>query len=195
MSQIIWVSTVDTDYPITAVAGDSDTAVLEAAKAALDWLLRTGHREFATPEDVVEYFGVRAIAVPMGKGVLNGQAQSAGLSSTAQERSSDPWERVLWACERAVCVAWDGCHKLYVALDDSEADWFRTNYAVVVDSDPAAMLTALEDWWEQSCPLRFIQSVRGGEFKDLIAQFEGDDEEDDLEDEDDDNDDNEEDES
>ena len=60
----------------------------------------------------------------------------------------------------AYLVAWDGCHKIYLALDEVEADWFEANYPMVLRSDPQNMLDTLTDWWFESCALRFVNGVR-----------------------------------
>lgn len=57
-------------------------------------------------------------------------------------------------------IAWDGCHKIYLALDEIEAKWFEENYAVVLRSEPQDMLDTLNDWWHESCFLRFVNGVR-----------------------------------
>lgn len=85
------------------------------------------------------------------------------------------------ALDEARLVAWDGCHKLYVAMDNSSADWFRdwpnNGYAHIVQSTPTVMLAAIKQWWAESCELRFVQAVRwnADEFETLIEQFEDDD--------------------
>jgi hypothetical protein len=38
------------------------------------------------------------------------------------------FEPVADAVENAILVAFDGCHKIYVAMDEEQADWFRRNY-------------------------------------------------------------------
>jgi hypothetical protein len=81
------------------------------------------------------------------------------------------------AIEQALLVAWDGCHKIYVAMDDTEADWFLDNYEYVHSGSPSVMSIVVRDWYERSCGLRFISSVRhddvdpNGGFTDLVPQF------------------------
>jgi hypothetical protein len=83
-------------------------------------------------------------------------------------------------------IAWDGCHKIYLALDEVEADWLRENYEHIVEESPEFMLVMLGEWWDESCPLRFISGVRHNEadpnagFVTLIEQFEDSDDEDDA---------------
>lgn len=78
----------------------------------------------------------------------------------------------------AVGIAWDGCHKIYILMDETEYKlWEEYGYdpLIRVDSPDQALVT-LQDWWEQSCGLRFINSVRttlnpNDGFDDLIPQF------------------------
>lgn len=87
------------------------------------------------------------------------------------------WQRVEAYLPDAHLIAWDECHKIYVALDKIEADWFRENYAPnVVEGDTDLLLATLRKWYDESCWLRFISGVRHNEhnpnagFVDLIPQ-------------------------
>ena len=77
----------------------------------------------------------------------------------------------------AYLVAWDGCHKIYVAQDDGQAEWFRLNYECVREGSYEELLATLVQWWEDSCGLRFINAVASGsdgepdKFTTLIGQF------------------------
>ena len=81
------------------------------------------------------------------------------------------------AVSNGVLVAWDGCHKMYVAMDPESGDDFRAlEYPHIVQSDFDTMMNTLHDWWDESCPLRFIQSMSNGgddyaDFRNLIEQF------------------------
>jgi hypothetical protein len=100
----------------------------------------------------------------------------------------DIYERTIDALwDSARLIAWDGCHKMYVAMDDAEAAWFRDNYPEVVENDdPEVLAATLVEWWNASCALRFISGVShnaenpNAGFTDLIPQgAEWDDDEDD----------------
>lgn len=94
------------------------------------------------------------------------------------------------ALEDAILIAFDGCHKMYVALDEEQADWFRQNYNGVHCDDrtftgtPEEMLTTLKGWWDDSCGLKFINSVTtnyddpNAGYTTLIGQFDWQDDED-----------------
>ena len=75
------------------------------------------------------------------------------------------FDRVENAVEDALLIAWDGCHKMYVALDNEQADWFRDNYNGVHCDDrtfegtPEEMFATLKVWWDESCSLKFISAV------------------------------------
>lgn len=80
------------------------------------------------------------------------------------------WEDVEEALENAHLIAFDGCHKIYVAMDETEAEWFRNNYnpdvcetSLTYEATEHAMLLKLQEWWRESCPLRFIQAVQHNE--------------------------------
>ena len=104
------------------------------------------------------------------------------------------------ALESAVAIAWDGCHKIYVLMDEEQASlMLRYGYGnggcgtgdgdsesrfqrvrryprptgeqagrqtsilrpgVSYADDPAQAALTLRDWWEESCCLRFISTVR-----------------------------------
>ena len=87
------------------------------------------------------------------------------------------FEEVREAVDDAILVAFDGCHKIYLAMDKHEADWFRAEYDFVVEDTPEEMLKTLGQWWEQSCGLRFISACRyvpdnvNSGFTHLISQF------------------------
>lgn len=106
------------------------------------------------------------------------------------------------AMEDAILIAWDGCHKIYLAMDQVEAEWFADSYPHVVKADADTMLATVIDWYENSCFLRFVNAVSHNEedpnagFVTLIGQFadeEDEDEDEDYPDDDDDEDDDDED--
>jgi hypothetical protein len=87
------------------------------------------------------------------------------------------FDDVASAIEDAELIAWDGCHKIYVAMDSIEAAWFRDNYETVVVDTPERMLETVVGWYNDSCSLRFVNAVRHDAedpnrgFTDLISQF------------------------
>lgn len=86
------------------------------------------------------------------------------------------WHKVKDATENAQLVAWDGCHKIYVAMDEVEARWFneREDY-LKFRGTPEEMFARLEEWYDRSCGLRFISGVESvgqeTEFTKLIPQL------------------------
>lgn len=74
-------------------------------------------------------------------------------------------------------VAYDGCHKIYLAMDEEEAEDFRANYPHVVEGTAEEMLLAVIGWYEKSCGLRFVSAVTTNHedpnagYKTLISQF------------------------
>ena len=77
------------------------------------------------------------------------------------ETMTEYWQDVEEHLDEAQLIAWDECHKIYVAMDDENADWFLepdSGYLCVTGT-PNGMLKQLREWWAESCPLRFIQAV------------------------------------
>lgn len=80
-------------------------------------------------------------------------------------------------------IAWDECHKIYLAMDDTEAEWFRNSDYTVVEDTPEVMLSTVIRWFEDSCPLRFVSAVShnaidpNAGFTKLIDQFEAEEDE------------------
>ena len=76
------------------------------------------------------------------------------------------------AVSNGVLLAWDGCHKIYVVMDEHSAQWFSHEYRNTAQGDFDTMMNTLHDWWDESCELRFIQSVSNFDYyDDLIPQF------------------------
>lgn len=62
--------------------------------------------------------------------------------------------------KNAILAAWDNCHKIYLAMDQEKANFFRENYETVVESSLSESLSSyVKDWFENSCSLRFINAV------------------------------------
>ena len=93
------------------------------------------------------------------------------------------WWDVEEALEDARLIAFDGCHKIYIAMDETEAEWFRKNYNPEVcgtsrtfEGNEWQMLEKLREWWSESCSLKFIHAVVHNEedpnagFTNLIPQ-------------------------
>jgi len=94
--------------------------------------------------------------------------------------------------EDAVLIAWDTCHKIYLAMDQTEADFFRETYAPDIvegrftegGKSPDELDEIIDQWWDASCPLRFVQAVWHNEqdpnagFVELVSQFAGEGEDD-----------------
>ena len=99
------------------------------------------------------------------------------MSDTLKNPLFEKVENALYESERL--IAWDGCHKIYVATSAPQAEWFRDCYPEVVQNDDVdALLATLAAWWDASCDLRFINAVQHCEsnpnagFTTLIGQGE-----------------------
>lgn len=95
----------------------------------------------------------------------------------------DRWENIAAVLRTdAVSIAWDTCHKIYVLLDEPQHKLMASYgydplYRIDAIGGPDAALAILRQWWDESCGLRFINSVRtvpgdpNDGFTDLIPQF------------------------
>lgn len=90
-------------------------------------------------------------------------------------------DRVEYACQEAKAIAWDTCHKIYILLDDEQVRLMRSyGYDPIITSDemsPAEMAAKIDEWYEESCGLRFVNSVEtkpnpNDGFETIIGQFE-----------------------
>lgn len=97
------------------------------------------------------------------------------------------FDKVELAIADARLIAWDGCHKIYLAMDEYEATWFRDNYEITLEDTPEVMLNTVIGWYEESCFLRFVSAVYHNPenpndgFIDLISQFDDQDDDEDYE--------------
>lgn len=73
------------------------------------------------------------------------------------------WTDTEFAVEDAKGIAFDTCHKIYVLMDTKQVEQMREyEYDLIHTSEemtPSQMLDTLREWFEKSCPLRFIESV------------------------------------
>ncbi len=96
------------------------------------------------------------------------------------------WDSVEYRLDEAKGIAFDGCHKIYVLMDDEQLAKMREyeyDHIVTKDDQPAeVMLGTLKTWFANSCGLRFIEAVETNYedanlgFTTLIGQGETDDE-------------------
>lgn len=82
------------------------------------------------------------------------------------------------ALNDAILIGWDGCHKIYLAMDQQAAGILRADYPHVFEGSVAEMTNTIHEWWDESCGLRFISGFIAGPkdpdlaFVQLIGQFE-----------------------
>ena len=81
------------------------------------------------------------------------------------ERVREEFEyQVYGYLDEASGIAWDGCHKIYILMDDKQMELMREyEYDPLVSSENlhADDLEKLVwDWYDKSCGLRFIDAVR-----------------------------------
>jgi hypothetical protein len=71
------------------------------------------------------------------------------------------------AVESALCdargIAFDGCHKIYILMDDAQMDLMRGyGYDPLIsasDMNAYDMFELVQEWYEDSCGLRFVNAV------------------------------------
>ena len=77
------------------------------------------------------------------------------------------WGKVEVAVEMARGIAFDGCHKIYVLIDDEQVEMMRGyGYDPLITSDEMEhkeMLATIREWYRNSCGLRFVEAVRSVE--------------------------------
>lgn len=73
--------------------------------------------------------------------------------------SSYKFKLVSEAVKTAKLVAFDGCHKIYVAMDEESAKELEGGGYTTYSAHRTAMLNTVKRWYRESCPLRFVQSI------------------------------------
>ena len=83
---------------------------------------------------------------------------------------------------KAEGIAWDTCHKIYLLMDSEQVELMRGyGYEPLITADEMSadeMFEVVEDWYESSCSLRFIEAVSTNHinpnagFETLSPQFE-----------------------
>lgn len=115
--------------------------------------------------------------------------QTDYLSHNADDLT-EGWAAVSTYVDDCVLIAFDGCHKIYLAMDETEAYSFRTNEgyeSVIENNGDNNLMDILDDWYDISCPLKFINAVwtsypdANDGYVSLISQCAGDAPEDDEE--------------
>lgn len=73
------------------------------------------------------------------------------------------WGEVALTLGDAVAITWDTCHKIYILMDEEQVGYMiKYGYDPIIRKEtatPKEMLATLQDWFEQSCALKFIQAV------------------------------------
>lgn len=104
-------------------------------------------------------------------------ARTAQACPDSCPASQEAWARVERALPEAKAAFYDGCHGIYLAMDDAQVDAFEQLGAKAHLPD----LEQIRGWFEGSCEFRFVESLRthtkkNGDAKtkcrELIAAFE-----------------------
>lgn len=74
-----------------------------------------------------------------------------------------------WACDDALAMTWDGCHKIYLLMDEKTVEEYK--------HDPERWeqmrkpdFDAMEDWYDASCALRFVATSAYGPDGDKVIE-------------------------
>lgn len=72
---------------------------------------------------------------------------------------------VLKSVQEAKAIAWDTCHKIYVLMDDEQVQkmveyGYKDDMLTKDELTTDEMMNTLEDWYANSCGLRFIEAVK-----------------------------------
>lgn len=82
------------------------------------------------------------------------------------------WGEVEEALTDAKAIAFDGCHKIYILLDHEQVSTTAgygygydegTRLIHAIGSDKAEMLKTIKEWYNDSCGLRFVDTVETNE--------------------------------
>ena len=90
------------------------------------------------------------------------------------------WDAVIEWLGEARGIAFDTCHKIYILMDDDQMKQMAEyGYDPLISADEMsadAMYDKVQEWYEESCGLRFVNAVRtnladpNAGFTDLIPQ-------------------------
>lgn len=73
------------------------------------------------------------------------------------------FELVKEKVREAEAIAWDTCHKIYLLMDSEQVELMREyGYDPLItkhEATPEQMLNTVIEWYEDSCGLRFVDSV------------------------------------
>ena len=91
-------------------------------------------------------------------------------------------ERLLEILPDIKAITWDTCHKIYLLMDEEQVELmvgygYGDDMIFTKGMSHDMLLNTIEDWYANSCGLRFIQAVTTVKdypnegFEDIIAQF------------------------
>lgn len=84
---------------------------------------------------------------------------------------SEKWDQVEEKVRDAVAITWDGCHKIYIMMDQAEADK-TAGYGYTLEKPS---FEQIQKWFDEACDLKFISATATGKddsiFIQLIEQF------------------------
>jgi hypothetical protein len=77
---------------------------------------------------------------------------------------SRKWQEVKDKIDVAVSIAWDGCHKIYVLMDEKQHEQMEEyGYDPLIRIESIGTINAYEtvkQWYDNSCMLKFVNAVK-----------------------------------
>jgi len=74
------------------------------------------------------------------------------------------WADVDKKLDKCSGIAWDGCHKIYILMDDKQMSKMKEyGYDPLISAGEMSrseMLLTIKEWFGDSCGLRFVDTVK-----------------------------------
>ena len=83
----------------------------------------------------------------------------------AQPTEEIGWGAVEEAAQTAKAISFDGCHKIYMLMDNEQVDESRgygygeDGSFLLIGLGPDQMVAQIKEWYADSCGLRFVNTV------------------------------------
>ena len=84
-----------------------------------------------------------------------------------------PDDRIIEAVKGAHAITWDECHKIYISADaETTAEFKGWDYSITLIEPDVNAAKTLQEWYDDSCSLRFISKVSKRRSPDSDPDFE-----------------------
>lgn len=93
-----------------------------------------------------------------------GYQEGESTMNTATVFDHEVWLDVEEALDTCHSIAWDTCHKIYILMDEEQTNLMRSyDYDPIILAEGktvAELLYQIQEWFVDSCSLRFVEAVR-----------------------------------